>query len=290
MIYDAVLCVAPKHINIAITAVCSLADNAKARNIYVITAANNFPHFRNLERKGIPLIIIDENTLIPRVDLQSIQNYLRLKDADPQRAGWYLQQFLKMGISYLPAVADYYLVWDSDTILLRSIRFFTDDDKVIINPALEYHPPYFDTYYNILGKRRSADFSFISEYMMIKKDYMRELIDAVNDHTSVDQVWVWNIMNAIDLPHLSGSGFSEYETYGNFIMSVHKDSFICRQISSLRSASNRLGMCPNKYDLSRLSRKYVYATFEVWSHGKPMRVIREKIISYFLHWLHAIKD
>jgi len=57
-----------------------------------------------------------------------------------------------MAICNYSDMADHYLIWDSDTILLKSLLFFDKEKRVLINPETEYHEPYF-----ILIKKSSGD-------------------------------------------------------------------------------------------------------------------------------------
>lgn len=282
--FDVIMPVSTKHNDIALLSITSLMQYVMPHNIYVITSKDNFHFFERLQ-KNYPIITLDENYLISTVNLQSIEEYIENKGQDRQRAGWYLQQFLKMAACFLPDISDYYLIWDADTIMLKYIRFLNDKNQILIKPSSEYHYPYFDTYSKITGKTRSVNFSFISEHFFINKNYMKELITAIEEHTSTEQNWVWKIMNAVDKKYLSGSGFSEYETYGNFVETVHPGTFALRPLKTTRYASKKFGPVPSKYDLYRLSLSCSYASFENWNNdGKLVRILIEKLLSALIYY------
>jgi Family of unknown function (DUF6492) len=283
-VFDVIMPVSSKHNDIVCLAINSLIQYVKPRHIYVITFKNNFNFFEKLQ-ENYSIITLDENYLIPTVSLQSIEEFIESKGQDRRRAGWYLQQFLKMSACFLPDISDYYLIWDADTIMLNPMRFLNDRNQVLIKPSSEYHRPYFDTYCKIIGKPRSVNFSFISEHFFINKYYMIELIAAIEEHATMEQSWVWKIMTAIDTNQLSGSGFSEYETYGNFVDMVHPGTFALRPLKTIREGARQFGPVPNKYDLYRLSLTYSYASFETWNAGKPLRVWSEKLLSVFIYYL-----
>lgn len=284
MTYDAVLAVAPHHAKIAVTAVRSLLDYSSAKRIYVLAAERDV---RDLRRAGLPIAWLDENALIPEMDADSIGLYLRRRGANPGRAGWYLQQFLKMAVCEVPDVSEYYLVWDADTVMLRPMEFFGFDDTVLVAPSAEYHHPYFETYRRLLGRERGCDFSFIAEHLMVKKEFMRELLAALRHPTRPGARWAWTVLEAVQDEHLSGSGFSEYETYGNFTSSNHPEAMRPRPLTSLREASSTFGLSPNRYDLARLASSYTYASFETWCRGDASAIVKEKWRSFFTYWMAA---
>ena len=143
MQYDIVLPVAHKDIRIARSAIRSLLKNIDAGSIYIITARGNHHYFREFLKSGpeikCDIKCLDENSIISGVDLQSIKQFLLGKGANPERAGWYFQQFLKMGACYLTGIADHYLIWDADSVLLKPVTFFGNDGKILIKPESEYH-------------------------------------------------------------------------------------------------------------------------------------------------------
>ena len=148
---------------------------------------------------------------------------------------------------------------------------------------------YFETYNNILGKQRVVGFSFIAEHFMVKKDFMKEVIAAIDSYAPSSQMWVWKIMSGINEKHLSHSGFSEYETYGNFVMSTHPEAIESRSLNSLRRAAIQYGHSPNKYDLHRLSLMYSYASFEAHHRGKVIKIALNKLISFFTYQMQWMK-
>lgn len=268
MTYDAVVCAGPHHQQVATMAIRSLQIFSEPEKIYVITASRNFEHFQKLKRKGPPLVMVDEDKLIEGIDLGSLREYFIRRGANPARAGWYFQQFLKMSICHLPEVADHYLIWDSDTIMLQPLSFFDSDGIPHMNPANRFHRPYFDIIKRLLIIDRLVDFSFISEHLMIRKEYMQRLIDEIQPQGSTGN-WTLAILDLVEDEHLSEMGFSEFETYGNFVQQCYPGSYSIRKLRSLRSGAKRTGPVPGPKDLYRLSKKYDYVSFEVWT--RPLR-------------------
>lgn len=87
---------------------------------------------------------LDENDILPLAEVKEVIRKLSEEnELAVRRAGWYLQQFIKM--KYAEVCEDsYYIVWDADTIPLREINMFADN-KPIFNMKDEYNKPYFDT-------------------------------------------------------------------------------------------------------------------------------------------------
>jgi hypothetical protein len=285
IMYDTVLCVSPRHSFLALIAVRSIALFTKTRKIFIITARSHFDFFeRNLEA-SLPIHLLDEDELIESVDLCSIQDILQQRIGLSRRAGWYFQQFLKMALCYRSDVANYYLIWDSDTVLLKPMNFFDESGKVLVNPRTENHQPYFYLIKNLLGIRKQVDFSFISEHFMVKKAYMQELIGKVSEQSAGRGSWVETILNRIEDQELQKSGFSEYETYGNYIAALYRKSFDCRVLKSTRSGATLYGMNPDKYDLFRLMQSgYEFVTFEGWYPRSKRQIFKNKLHSR-VHYL-----
>lgn len=110
----------------------SLCLFSQSRNIYVVTARSNFSYFSEYiesamepgsPAKGrgspVPVFLLDEDQLIENIDLAAICTILRERSGYDLRAGWFYQQFLKMSVCDLVGVAEHYLIWDADTVLIK---------------------------------------------------------------------------------------------------------------------------------------------------------------------------
>lgn len=282
--YDIVICVASQHKEIALKTIRSLHVFAASRKIFVITAQQNFAFFQTRLGDQYPVCLLDEDNIIENISLHVLQDYFMRRIGNVQRAGWYFQQFLKMSACLLSDIADHYLIWDSDTILLQPLRFFDHDGNVLIHPKTECHPPYFVTLQKLLGIGKQVSFSFISEHFMIKKAYMIELLDQFRFLSSGKSSWVWTVLDAVADDCLGASGFSEFETYGNFIAFKHADSFRCRSVKSTRYGAWRYGTDPNPYDLfSLMLWGYGFASFETWQTVSSKKIFMEKILSTVIY-------
>ncbi len=286
--YDVVTCVSKEHLEIGIRAIRSLIKLSEANKIFVITSNKNKNFFqKNFPREKL-LIILDEDEIIPNMKLVDVASTLQEYGGNPERAGWYYQQFLKMNISRHPLISKYYLIWDSDTIMLKKINFFNKSNKIILNTSKEFHKPYFQTIRNF-GLLKKNNFSFISEHMLINSKIMNNLISLIEKTNSKNHSWIKTLISHINQDSLNGSGFSEFETYGTYLSKYHIDSFVtnrlksCRQTYSLFGKHNRL----NTF-LTLKFYGYYWASFENWDLKNqkylPLRAFRifNNLIANFL--------
>ncbi len=287
MIYDVVLCVSSEHKIIALKAIKSIVIFSKFRKIFIITSLNNHVFFSSHLDSISSIILLDEDKIIGnKIDIKKIQNILKKRIGSYGRAGWYFQQFLKMAACNLPDISDHYLIWDSDTLMLRSIPFFSKKGKVLVNTKSENHKPYFTLMRNTIDLGKQVKFSFITEHFMINKIYMQSLIDLFKKKSPNDTSWVQYILDSMEYDHILGSGFSEFETYGNFITKNYKDSYVCRAIKSTRNGTQHYGKNINKFDIFGLmQRGYFFSTFETWQDERKNIILINKIIAKVLYIL-----
>ena len=290
MIYDTVMCVGKQHVDIAVKVINSLLLFSNARKIFVISPLSSLNSLKNKLGEHSSIWLIDEEHVIDGTDIKTIKEKFIKRAGSDKRFGWYLQQFLKMSASELPELSDHYLIWDSDTVLLKEIKFFDNNGRTLIAPATEYHKPYFGLINKVLGFDKQVEYSFISEHLMLKKKYMKSLINNLTINAPPNTSWIEFILNSIDVKDLLKSGFSEYETYGNFIALKFSDSFSCRKIKSTRNASMLYGKKPDRYTFFRLMRSgYTYATFESWQDNpsKLKRLVNACVLrtSWIFHCL-----
>jgi len=279
--FDAVMVTHAKNAKIARISIKYLIKNAFPDKIYLICAKNIFTEF---DRLSPNLILVDEDSVVPNITFSKMDELIKAIDPRNTRVGWYFQQFLKMGICAREDLAGHYLIWDSDTVLLKPLSFFTHDGRVLFTKYAECHPPYFETLRAILGEKRNCDFSFIVEHMMVNKLMMREMIEKIHQGSLKTGEWVPKIIKSVDPKDIGLSGFSEYETYGNYVYNRHRETAEFRRIPTFRKGSAIFGRYPNYFDCARLARQYVYASFESRRWASKNRRRFEKVKSFFI-WL-----
>ena len=184
------------------------------------------------------------------------------------------QQFLKMSYS-LVTKSDYYLIWDSDLILLKELKFFTEDNKMIIYKKTEYHTPYFETMKKILNLDKMFNFSFIAEHLLIKTTIMKEIITKIQSKNDIEGNYYFEkILNSVSLNDLPKSGFSEFETYGTYALSKYIESFEVRKINTWREAGSYLRQIKITTEILEIfSKDFDTISLEMWGKDQKFKSI-----------------
>lgn len=204
-------------------------------------------------------------------------------------AGWYFQQFLKMGFALSPYAKDYYLIWDADTIPTSPISFFDKNGKMFIAKKTKYHRPYFETMQCLIDMDKTVDFSFIAEHMIIKTAYMKELIKSVlNSKMYVEnESWYKIIIDAINPNH--SFGFSEFETYGAFVYNTHSREFVYRTLRTFRRAGFLFGRCMTHREIDEFNSVTDTLSLEAGHVPAFPRNIIQYIQLGFLYFLSTVE-
>ncbi len=246
--FDVVIPLSVEHIDQIRLNIPFIMKNLDAKRVCILCNENVASQLDGVE--GIE--ILDENNTFTGLSYKAVAKWLSNRGVGTRRAGWYLQQFLKMQYSYM-CKDEYYVVWDADTIPLRRIEFLDKDTgAMLVNLKSEHHYPYFDTMDRLFGKGflRYQMRSFISEGMIIKTDLMRDLVDKIGSSNIPGEIWYEKVINAIDLDDLEHSGFSEFETYGSFMRTFYPNAFRERHLVTERRGFLFYDVLPTKEDLS----------------------------------------
>lgn len=156
---------------------------------------------------------VDEDSVLP----------ITLKDIDysvdgADRSGWLFQQLLKLGADEI-CRREYFLVIDADTVLIGPHRFVSHGRALLLYSD-EYHRPYFDAYSRLLGEEVRSCVSFVTHYMVFHRPKLKALKKRIEEKN--DMPWYSAIAHNVD--KTQASGFSEYETYGNYVFANFRDS------------------------------------------------------------------
>lgn len=255
MQYDLVIPLGPQHYNLFKKNIKRIASRVNANRVIVIT---NSLLINQIKKKYPKYIFIDEDAVIESLNLKAIREYLLQRIEKRERAGWYFQQFLKMGYAF-QSQNPYYLVWDSDTLPHKKLTFFSEN-KILFSYSGEYHIPYFETMERLIGLSKTFAKSFIVEHMMFDSKIMIELINQIQNKNT-NQPWFFNILDAIDDKFLNYSGFSEFETYGTYMFQNYKDCYKPRYLWHNRMDSNKLSFIFYK---KRVAETFDTSSFENW--------------------------
>ncbi|GIL88844.1 hypothetical protein Vretimale_16944 [Volvox reticuliferus] len=168
-------------------------------------------------------------------------------------AGWYMQQFIKLGsILALPGLSEYYVIWDLDMVLLSPVQLLwrngdrahgSDDGSATSAAAMSAGQSQIQTLVNIGGSiapgyiasfqrltKRSLEFapdgtSFVTHWMVVYKPYLREFLKDLSGGGKGHLDWVWRILGAVD-PRSADLGFSEYASYISWVRQHYPQSQI----------------------------------------------------------------
>lgn len=273
-VFDVVLCVASKDFENLDMTIDLLKKHCDYRNLYVISN-------KNPDKPGI--VYINESDLLDGLNYDAIKQYFINRNVKPSRIGWYLQQFLKIAFCYKCDV-DNYLVWDADTLMLRHIDFFDDNDRILYDNSRIWKDDVFNkTVEAVLGYPRNVDTTYIVEHMMMNTSYMKEIVSVIAGKFSVSEKDFWRaILNQISDNDLIYGGFSEFEMIGTFMTKIHNDKFSFRPLRSNRNFANVIGKNVNKYDLRELSKHYDFGSVERTHkiQTSAIKIAKNKIMNF----------
>ncbi|MCX8506888.1 MAG: DUF6492 family protein, partial [Alphaproteobacteria bacterium] len=203
------------------------------------------------------------------------------------RAGWYLQQLVKISALLQGDDQDVVLIWDADTMPIRPLDFITQDGKLVYYKgsqqvaqpySLQHIDPYFVTLKKLLGLDKAVDFSFIAQSFPCYVTWAREMIALIEARHGT--TWIEAILASTDLTALSG--FSEYETLGNFLTVTHKDQMVLSDRSWEHLGSVYIGIDHmTEKRRARFAPVYDFIAFEIWQQNLSFR---PQIETFFHHF------
>ena len=104
----------------------------------------------------------------------------------------------------------------------------------------------------LIGFKKEISSSFIAEHMMVKVEYMKDLVATIESNEELLGYHYWEkIVSAIDSNVLLG--FSEFETYGTFISQKYPESFLFRTLQTYRRAGEIYGRYISKKELNNIN-------------------------------------
>lgn len=244
-----------------------ILKNLDPVRVYIITDSSVAKYLPKQVKNCDICEILDENKIIDGLSYNIVDSIIRVQKRHHTKAGWYFQQFLKMGFAQSDYCdTDYYLSWDSDTIPLKRLSFFDDDAHPYFTMKSEYHKPYFETMEKILNIGKTNSCSYISEHMMFNRYVMDEMIDKIMHSDVKGDMWYAKIMYSLVPESVSPFSFSEFETYGSYCKVYHPNLYKERRLSSYRKAGLIQGRFISDLFLQSLSEDADIASFEIYDH------------------------
>jgi hypothetical protein len=178
---------------------------------------------------------------------------IRYQTKRTNRSGWLLQQLLKLAGGNLTK-RKYYLVIDADTILIRP-HVFLVNGKTVFYCRNWSRPEYFRTYKKLLGTKPTASRSFVAHYMLFDKSKLSRLKWKIEARHKTR--WYWAIIKKTNKQ--SYAGFSEFETYGNFVKAHYPGHLVAR--SALNKSCSSTPASLTREQLFRMAQKYRSISF-----------------------------
>lgn len=233
--------------------------------IFIGPDALEAPVIEDAVRDGLTdrVFFMNENDIIGFSDLYAAMDR-RIRAAgyligENSKPGWYYQQFLKMAYAR-NCKTEMYMSWDSDTIPLRKISMFDPEGRPYLDVKSEYNPGYFRTIRNLFGTDKLCDRSFISEHMLFDKKLMIEMISEIESLELPGETFYEKIFHAIDIDNMK-LGFSEFETFGTWLMLRHPEAYAIREWKSMR----RTNLFTDSHDLTDEDKKWMAKDYDAAS-------------------------
>ena len=121
---------------------------------------------------------------------------------------------------------------------------------------------------------------------------MNNLISLIENKSSNNHSWIKTLISCINKDHLNetGSGFSEFETYGTYLSKYHPNSFVTNKLKSCRDTYSLFGK-RNQINTFLILRLYGYywASFENWDfksqrfqYLRLIRFINNSVATFFM--------
>jgi hypothetical protein len=166
------------------------------------------------------LVVAPESELLKQISLEAGVTFIFEDEILPIPAselncrGWLLQQFIKLNTAFHVSTKDY-LVLDADTVFLKPQTFFCSG-KTVLRYADQYELLYNRSLQMTLGHARRFPVSFVTHHMVLNVGRVKKLIGHIERQNK--QPWYEYILGNIDEQHNHKISFSEYELYGNYIV------------------------------------------------------------------------
>jgi hypothetical protein len=253
--FDVVLVAAEQDLEVVCKYTELYKENLSADKIIVIAKATDVVAAQCAEA-GVELL--DEDSLLGGLTFERVRGLNKVKP------GWYFQQFLKMAYARICA-KKCYLLFDGDTVPLTPLRFLDNDGKGVFIKKGEYYAPYFAMIRMLFDGEvgRETEWSFIAESMLVRTDFMLELMDRIERNTALGGGAFWEkILRNVHCDGLVGRDFSEFETYGNYVLKRHAAACTMQSVRCFREGMRFFAELPDRYALDFLSRDFDMVSFE----------------------------
>ncbi|RKN75906.1 DUF6492 family protein [Paenibacillus ginsengarvi] len=249
---DIVIPAAPKDISVLPHTIEGARQNIRHPIGSIAVVAPDDPKIRAL-CKRYNCAFFDESGVVPIA-----KNKIDYTVNEIDRAGWIFQQLIKFSGNIVCA-EEHYLVIDADTVFIRP-NAFKENGKTVFHYADEYHLPYFVAYERLLGEKPVSPKSFCTHYMLFEKTKVAQLKSTIEERFHIP--WYEAILQHVDRTHTSG--FADYETYGNFVLSHFPGQAVMKYWNNLSLTRSKMNKTIQT-DLRKLASKYNTVSFHSWN-------------------------
>lgn len=209
----------PRHLRVWRTAAPRLLRSIEPRQALLLVPDAAVPDFTKITPPEFN-IVAESHYAAPFAE--TLKHQMKSSRAG-SREGWYLQQLLKLSVLFSLDTNQNVVLWDSDTVPLRKIRFFSRTGSVFFYGGTEFHAPYFDKVFSLTGMKKIVGPSFIAQCMPVRTDWSHAFFSYLQQD---GEPWYQKIISI--LTPRERSGFSEYETLGTFF-SHQNAGLVCWQ-------------------------------------------------------------
>jgi len=188
-------------------------------------------------------------------------------------SGWIYQQLIKLSADRV-SKADYILVLDADTVLIRP-HVFRKCEQTILFVTPEGRGNYCAAYARLLALPWLHSDSFITHYMLLERQKLAELRDAIE--AVMKQPWYSAILATADAA-TDASFFSEYETYGNFCLVNYVDEFLLERADNLALPPSWIATLP----LIVLAGRWRSVSLHHYAESEDRRIVLRRVLRSFV--------
>lgn len=262
---DVVILATQKNLRTLERTIPYVKKNIPCNSIYIIASKEIQSDINKIR----DVKFVDEDLVYDGMSFEKIGNIIEELTGKRKKVGWYFQQFLKLAWTY-HCKDKYYVVIDSDTYPLNKIEF-VNNGKYLFTKKIEYNKPYFDTIETLFDGqiKRVGNFSFVAEHMPFDCMIVKEMLDKI-EKKYANMPFYEAILRTINVEDLEKSGFSEFETYGSYIMTLYPEKVELRKLRTLREAAYTLGGMPSNEKLEWASEDFDIISIEVPDYGNTI--------------------
>lgn len=204
--FEAIVPCSPKDNEIVGHCVAGILENAiGCTSIRIVTPNSNLSFLQQKFSNESRVQVLDESKVLPK----QIFEYINTSVPKAIR-GWSIQQSLKIHLAQ-NAASEAVLAVDADTILLKPRVFFYDEQSQLLVGTHEYHVPYREHIRLMWPQiQKLHALSFVPHHQLMQKRVVMEMYGAGHE----------GILRWLKFGNIAeGSPYSEYESYGQYLIS-----------------------------------------------------------------------